>query len=468
MKKLAILIILAMMLTVPAYAQLGDTDNSSFTIQNLGTAVATVTVTFYSEAGVASTPNPILTGVSNPFTLASGAKQEIHMPSVLNLADGRYSVVIESTEPIGVIANLIGRTGGGAPFYNGSYSGFDMGATTIYFPSTQFGYYNWNSLMSVQNTTASPINVDVFIYNEFGAQVATKNYTNVPAFSSVHLDLETQGAGMGLAAGLNGSAKVVCSGACVGTDNQTAAGGFTQSYNAFLSGGDTLFAPALYNNYYTWNASLKVQNIGTGPTSVDVIYYVAGGAVCDPPAETVAANQALYHYLPGRWAGWGCASAADKVIAAKITSSAEDIVGVVNAANPKKQAQTYGTAAQTDGANTVGLPVIMNNYYGWNTSFTCQNVANSGDAAVTFTYSPGGCPGGGCSYTLTPGAAKEIYQPGATSGLGGATGLFAVTVTSTGAPIACISNETNPANTNSTLPSYKEGDWSMAYNGFGQ
>lgn len=50
--------------------------------------------------------------------------------------------------------------------------------------------------MSVQNTTASPINVDVFIYNEFGAQVATKNYTNVPAFSSVHLDLETQGAGM--------------------------------------------------------------------------------------------------------------------------------------------------------------------------------------------------------------------------------------------------------------------------------
>lgn len=134
MKKLAILIILAMMLTVPAYAQLGDTDNSSFTIQNLGTAVATVTVTFYSEAGVASTPNPILTGVSNPFTLASGAKQEIHMPSVLNLADGRYSVVIESTEPIGVIANLIGRTGGGAPFYNSSYSGFDMGATTIYFP----------------------------------------------------------------------------------------------------------------------------------------------------------------------------------------------------------------------------------------------------------------------------------------------------------------------------------------------
>jgi hypothetical protein len=33
-----------------------------------------------------------------------------------------------------------------------------------------------------------------------------------------------------LTAGLNGSATVECTGACVGTDNQTADGGYTQSY----------------------------------------------------------------------------------------------------------------------------------------------------------------------------------------------------------------------------------------------
>jgi hypothetical protein len=156
MKKLAVLILLASLVAVPAYAQLGDTDNSSFVIQNLGAGPATVTVTFYNEAGNPFTPNPILTGVANPFTLAAGQKQDIYMPAVLGLADGRYSVVIESTEPIGVVANLIGQSAGGAPFYNGSYSGFDMGATTIYFPSTQYRFYNWNSLMSVQNTHSQP------------------------------------------------------------------------------------------------------------------------------------------------------------------------------------------------------------------------------------------------------------------------------------------------------------------------
>jgi hypothetical protein len=261
---------------------------------------------------------------------------------------------------------------------------------------------------------------------------------------------------------LNGSAKVVCTGACVGTDNQTAAGGFTQSYNAFLGGDKTLWAPALYNGYYTWNGSLKVQNIGGAATSIGVTYYIEGGGVCNAPAENIAAGQALYHYLPAKWAGWGCASSADKIIGAKITSSAQDVVGVVNAANPNRQAQTYGTFAASEGAGKVGLPVIMNNYYGWNTAFVCQNVSASGNATVNYAYSGVGCPGGGCSYTLTPGQAKSIYQP-ADAGLAGNTGLFAVSVTATGANIACIANETQAANQQAGT-----GDWSMSYNGFGQ
>jgi hypothetical protein len=473
MKKLSILILLALVVTVPAYAQLGDTDNSSFVIQNLGAADATVTVTFYDEAGAGTTPNPLLPGgdgtcgtgddVANPFVLSAAAKQDVVMANVCSLADGRYSVVIESTEPLAVVANLIGNEAG-TTFYNGSYSGFDAGATTIYYPSTQYEFYNWNSLISVQNTTGSAITADLYVYSELGAEVAHVQQS-VPGFASYHWDLETVGAGMGLTAGLNGSAKVLCSGACVGTDNQTADGGFTQSYNAFLGGDTTLYAPSLYYGYYTWNGSLKVQNIGAGATNIDVLYTLEGGGTCDPPAENIAAGQALYHYLPAEWAGWGCASATDKIIGAIITSDSENVVGVVNAANPNKQAQTYGTFAVVDGAASVGLPVIMNAYYGWNTAFVCQNLDNAAAATVTYSYGGVGCPAdpvyAGCSFSLAAGEAKSVYQP---ADLDATTGLYAVTVTATGANVACIANETQAANQQAG----NMGDWSMSYNGFGQ
>jgi hypothetical protein len=466
MKKLAVLILLASLVAVPAYAQLGDTDTSSFTIQNLGASAATVTVTFYNEAGNQFTPNPIQPGLANPFTLGIGQQKEIVMANVPagGLADGRYSVVVESTEPIGVIANLKGQSG--TIFYNGSYSGFDMGATTIYFPAVHHKYYvGWNSLISIQNTTASPITVTIDIYNDAGAKVATKVYNNVAGFSSVHLDLETEGTGLGVPALLDGSAKVVCTGACVGTDNQTGNLGRTQSYSAFLSGGNTLYAPALYNNYYSWNGSFKVQNIGTVPTNVTVTYYVEGGASCTAPVVTnLQPSQAFMHYLPDDWSAWpGCAgiSTLNKTIAAKAVSSSQDIVGVVNASNAKRQAQTYNAFTAADGATTVGLPAIYNNYYNWYTSFTCQNVG-SGTANVSYSYAGLGCPGGSgaCNFSLGAGAAKEIVQR---DDLGATLGPYAVTVTASGSPVACIANQSNYFRMNQG-----EGDWSMSYNGFGQ
>jgi len=470
MKKIAILVVLALVVAMPAYAQLGDVDNSSFVIQNLGTSDATVSVMFYDEAGAMTMPNPILPGADgtcgtaddlpNPFTVgASGAKQEIYMPVVCGLADGRYSVVIESTEALAVIANLIGDEGGGATFYNGSYSGFDAGATTIYYPSTQYEFYNWNSLISVQNTTPDPITADLYILDEGGNQVGTDSQT-IPGFASHHWDLETEGAGLGLTPGLNGSATVECTGACVGTDNQTADGGYTQSYNSFLSGAQTLYAPALYTDYYTWGASLKVQNIGSGATNITVEYFIEGGGTCTAPSENIAAGQSLYHYLPADWATWACASATNKIVGAQITSDAEDVVGVVNAASPADQAQTYGTFDA--GAGTVGLPVIMNQYYGWDTAFVCQNLGGAA-TTVTYSYSGVGCPADpaypGCSFDLGPNEAKSVYQP---DDLDATTGLYAVTVSSSGT-VACIANETMGAG-----QAAGTGDWSMSYNGFGQ
>jgi len=438
------LLLLAISASV-AYSQLGTTDNSSFTVQNLGTATATVSVTFYNEAGTAYTPTPLNAGKPNPFTLAPGESFEVYLPGIPGLPDGRYSVVISADQPIVAIANLIGEAAG-PTFYNGSYSGFEEGATPIYMPSVVYEYYNWNSLISVQNVGTSPTDIKIEIYSG-ATKVGEKNYTNVPASASRHLDLETEGAGLGLTAGLNGSAVVTSSaGSIVATDNQTADGGYTQSYNGFLSGAKTLYVPGLYNNYWGWFASLNIQNIGAGSTNVTVTYSDG-----DTSNFTLGPRESKLLYMPTE------KTLPTTLFAATITSTTEDVVAIVNAATTTKQAQTYNALA--GGSSTVGLPTVMNDYYDWKTSFTVQNVSTA-STTVTYTYANGG----GGSFSLAPGASKEIYQPTDMPNSGDINGRTSVTVTSSGGvAIAAIVNETND-----TGQVAGTGDWSMSYNGFNQ
>ena len=116
MKKFHIITLIAVLamlfaLVGTASAQLGDTDVSSFTVQNIDTTSASVTITFVDEAGNEKTPNPLNSGKSNPFTLAPGESFEVYVPGIPSnqLPNGRYSVVIASTAQVVGIANLVGQ-----------------------------------------------------------------------------------------------------------------------------------------------------------------------------------------------------------------------------------------------------------------------------------------------------------------------------------------------------------------------
>lgn len=445
--RVAILVaLLAVLLTVPnAFGQLGTTDNASFIVQNLGTGTATVSITFYDAAGTPSTPSPLNAGKSNPFTLASGESFEVYLPGIAGLADGRYSVVISSNAPVVAIANLIGAEDS-ATFYNGSYSGASQGATIVYLPSVVHEYYNWNSLVSVQNIGSGPTNITVDYYSG-PTKVATDTATGVPANASAHFDLETA-APSGLPTGFNGSAIITSSAQpVVATDNQTADGGFTQSYNGFISGATTLYVPGLYDGYYTWDASLNIQNVGSASATVTVDY---SDSVANE-VYTLGPKQSVLIYMPNQ-------PAHAARFAATITST-QDIVAVVNAANPASQAQTYN--AFSGGSTTVGLPTVMNAYYGWDTSFTVQNLHATASTVVHVCYDGVGCYN---LPSLAAGASTEVYQPAETSVSLPSGYQGGVTLTSSGSvPIAAIVNETNGSG-----QAAGTGDWSMSYNGFNQ
>lgn len=442
--KVAIMLgLLAVLLTVPnAFGQLGTTDNASFIVQNLGTGTATVSITFYDESGAASTPSALNAGQTNPFTLAAGASFEVYVPGILGLADGRYSVIISSDQPVVAIANLIGQAG--TTFYNGSYSGVSSGSTTVCLPAVVHEYYNWNSLISVQNAGTAATNVTV--QYKSGASTYTHTASSVQPGAAVHFDLETNPP-TGIPSGFSGSAIVTGSQPLVVTDNQTADGGFTQSYNGFSSGATTFYAPALYNGYYGWVASLSIQNVGSASTSVTVDYT-------DSVANEVYnldAGASVFIYMPSQ-------PAHAALFAATITSSSQDIVAIVNAAHPTlNQAQT--SSAFSSGTSTVGLPTVMKGYYDWDTSFSVQNVG-SASTVVTVTYSGGYAPYNLPS--LAAGASTEVYQPGEAFLPSGYRG--SVTLTSSGGiAIAAIVNEANPVQ-----QAAGAGDWSMSYNGFNQ
>jgi hypothetical protein len=449
-KTITLIAVLALLFSIvgPASAQLGDQDISSMTIQNVDTTDATVTVMFVAENGTTYTPSVLNSGKSNPFTLAPGESWEVYVPGIptAQLPTGRYSVVISSSAQVVGIANLIGQ---GTRYFNGSYSGFSTGATTFYLPSVVFNYFGWYSLISVQNIGNAPADIDITITCTTGT-TGTLSQDNVPVYAAAHFDLETTTpTGFSGSTQCNGSAVIVSDQAIVAVDNQTVpSGGNTQSYSGTASGSPTLYVPALYKSYFGWNASLNIRKLGSGNTTVTVTYSDSGSSNCN----LTDASPGCLLYMPSVHPGNG-------YFGATITSSPSmDLVAVINAANGA-QAQTYNAVGSATG--TVGIPSAMKAYFGWNTSFTCQNV---GGVATSLHIEYDGFAGNAYdTSSLAPGATVERFQPGESFLPNGYQGGVTVTANTGGALISCIVNFNNPTQMGSTV-----GDWSMSYNAFNQ
>jgi hypothetical protein len=445
-KSLSILAIIAMLFVavVPAFAQLGQTDVSSFTVQNVDTVDATIH--FYEVDGTEWIPSELNLGQPNPFTLAPGAAWEVYMPAipVEVLPDGLYSVAIQANARVVSIANIIGQ---GDIFFNGSYSGFGMGAPTFYLPGVVFNYYGWYSLISVQNVDTVTAGVEVTINCIDGTIGTLSTPSPIAPGAAYTFDLETT-IPTGFSAGTvcNGSAVINSNYNVVVVDNQTVpANGNTQSYSGVLAGDPTLYIPALYNNYFGWNGSLNIQKAGAGDTTVTVTFSDGDP---DLTCDLTDANPSCLLYMPIVHPSTGLFSAV-------ITNSAGiDLWVIANAANGD-QAQTYN--ALSGGTMSVGIPSTMKYYYGWITSFTCQNVGTTttslhieyedyaGDAFDTAD--------------LVPGAAYEDLTFNQTFLPDGYVGGATVTANTAESEIACVTNFNNPTQMGSTV-----GDWSMSTN----
>jgi len=434
-KFLALAALLVLVAVPFAGAQVGVWD-TGMQIVNMSTTDATVTVTFYDVTGAAFTPADLGSGLTNPFTLGGGNSQTILVSGIPSLADGAYSVVVSADQPIVAIANLIGNND--PIFFNGSYSGMeDVGQMAMYMPSVNKDFYGWDSHLSLQNLTNAAMDVTVNFYA--GSPVSIYDETmSVEPYSSWHVDV---GALAGVPSDFNGSVVATAAGAIAAVDNQTAdAYGFTQDYNGFPAGAMTLYCPALYAAFYTWDSSLNVQNIGTNTTTVTIEY--SDGVVV---TQDLGPNAAYLAYQP-------LEGHTETTFSAEITAD-QPLVAIVNAANPASQAQTYGCFSA--GADSWYAPIVEKDFYGWFSGSQVQNITAS-DIDVTVEYE------GGCTRTETvPAGGTYIFsnydEPDACIPVGyGGSASF----TGTG-DFVLIVNQTYAAGQTGTM-----GDWSMSYNGF--
>ncbi len=467
--KALVLVLLVVLVAVPlAAAQGGGVWDSSFTIINLGSADATVHVTFYDENGNEYNPTDLGGGTSNDFTLPAGESKEIlvFLIPAAQLPDGHaYSVVISADQPIAVIANLTNTVYSPAqsPSFSGSYSGFeDVGQTAVYMPAIVENYYEWDSHVSMQNLTGGELDITIEFFTEGTNHVChTEGPHTTPAYSSWHLDIDPDVDLTGCdtnSDGYNGSAKVSAAGPIAVVDNQTAdIYGMTATYRGFTpdQATDVYYVPALYYLYYNWFSSINIQNVGTVTTTVTVDYSDgAADGTCDlSPGESCLLIQLLESGHDPKFSA--VIQAADP--SAKLVVVAQAGTTVESALN---QAFAYeGFAA---GGTTFGLPLTMDMYYGWFTSFTVQNIG-SADVNIEYTYAPDpsvGFAGATCTAgPITPGANLEIVQiadpcvdlPAGYHG--------GVTVTGSGDIIVIVSQN------NVEQMTARPGDWSMSYDG---
>jgi hypothetical protein len=414
----------------------GGPFNTAFRVQNLETAQASCTIDFYDSSGVSQL-------TYGPEPVDGGDSLYVYVPDTA-LGDGEYSAVVSCDKQVAAVVNFSDADSGA------SHSGIAGGdvALTFYAPGIYNNYYNFYSNLYVQNASSGPVDMTVSIYEPGSSTpVATQTATSVPANASRSFDQEGLA---GLTSGVAYSAKIEATGAVAAVANiyggaGTAADNQLYSYNPVASGSTVAYAPVIMNNFYNNNTSLVIQNMGTSSTNYTVTYGTG-----HTQTGTIAAGASASLYTPASGVPAGT------LTGAKVESSSEDIVVLVNESNNKNRAASYiGFAG---GSTTVSAPIVMRRFYKFNTSVTCQNL---GTASTVMSISYGGISGTTNSPSIAPEGTHMFYQPTdplLTDGWIGSATIIA------SQPIVCVVNEdmSEPPESEQVM------DQLYAYEGIGQ
>lgn len=151
---LSVVLIISMMVISTAFAgSATKTLSTNFTLVNIGTSAAEVTIDYFQPDG-----SPWTGSIYTYFQIPADGGQQIVRQYDDQLTAGQGSVVISSSEELGSVVQQLNRSGIGLPT-SGAYKGFKEGSNQVVVPQlarkavTAAG--TSNSMLIIQNTGAA-------------------------------------------------------------------------------------------------------------------------------------------------------------------------------------------------------------------------------------------------------------------------------------------------------------------------
>jgi hypothetical protein len=433
MRKFLIAALLVSLLVVgTVYAQ-GITYNTGFQVQNLGSGVANLTITFYDQAG------NIVAQLSGPdHTVAAGASKRYFPlpPEVPNGFNG--SVVIASDQPVAAIANELGN----GQEFGASYAGFSAGATEVNLPLIFRNHAGFNTWFNVQNAGTADASVTVQYTPSPGqdGNAATQTATIKPGAAHSFFQVDNNDLGSHFV----GSARVTSNQPVVATCNQVGPTTLL-AYDGFITRQKTLAFPLVNHLNAGYITGIQIMNIGTSSTNVTVSYTPSIAGTASTETKSIPAGGSVtfaLNHLTSRFVG-----------SARVTANSadQDLVAVVNQLNSgARKGASYGGFDPASGTEAVSVPLVMARNGPWYTGVTVQNVGSS-STVVTLNYSDGSGP-----YTETV-AAGQSWVVNQNNHFAGTFVGSATFTAGTGGQIIAVCNELN---------SVEPGDTFLVYEGF--
>ncbi len=256
---------------------------SELVVQNTSTSVANISVQFYNQKTGAAVGSPYtqavpasasavltLNTLSNPQVLPSGN------------TTGLYSAKVTSNVAVGGIANIWTSAKYGE---FSDYNAFVSGATTAVVPALYKYYYGFVSSLTVQNISASPVDITVtYSGGQTDTAAAVQPNQAVEFFQPNNATLPSGNTTGVFSAKITATGNVV---ALVNVEDKTK--GSLASYNGAKTPTATVLCPVVLKAFYKWFSAETIQNVGTLTTDITVTY--ASGQVRTftsvPPNGTV-------------------------------------------------------------------------------------------------------------------------------------------------------------------------------------
>lgn len=308
----------------------------------------------------------------------------------------------------------------------------------------------WASSINLQNVGNAAATPTITFYNSSGAQINQFTPSQpIAKNGALTLFVPTQITGLtpGQFSAVVNSVEPFQVSVNTASTNDTAPPWTAFAYEGIGSSqsGTSLYFPGLYKSYYSFDSEMVIQNAGDTTATLKADFYnKVGTKIATANLGTLAKNAAKTFPIATLVATPALPSGNLNGIFGAVVTSTSGTISLVGIANLWRISPTNGTAsynAATVGSGTIYAPALLNNYFGFATALTVQNVHPTQTASVRITYSNNTTK----DFNLLPFATQEYYQPGV-PGLpsGNVNGVFSAKVTTSGGSIVGLVSQSVP------------------------